>query len=517
MFLLPIFSCAILIFVIAEELPLIQFFNDIKDIEVKGVSLFEDDVLEGEIEQSEHEKVGKVEVLQASILDSARWFASKKRIKTKMFVRLCYVSLLQMIQEKWSDETSNHILLLGTPGTGKTFFLNYVAYILLSQKRDFDVIISFNGLALWVGPGDEHQLQQLQGGKIPLEFQDLLYKEHTVVLYDCTGESDCEPPEFATCKVLVTSSPDARKYKQYRKDQCQTFYMPLWTFEELELCRVHCFPTVSEETFHDNFNIWGGVARYTIGSAAHSAKINLQEALGSMNFSAAEQIVKRWQALYLEDAVVCHRLIHAQTADMAHISCTFASQYVCNEVFNHLASEEEQKCKRFLANNTDNVLAAMRGQFHESYCHRFLASQENIVVRFLTDEGEARTEETKSIKLGERVLKKFDNVSELTVTDYGVPKSKNFAAVDSVAFPNVAFSMTISEHHPTVCTGLLKLMESMAKANCHLDLLVFVVPSAIAGKFKKQKYLNAARKAYLTRLPPKVKDLQQAVLGIDYT
>ena len=72
----------------------------------------------------------------------------------------------------------------------------------------------------------------------------------------------------------------------------------------------------------------------------------------------------------------------------------------------------------------------MRGQFHESYCHRFLASQENIVVRFLTDEGEARTEETKSIKLGERVLKKFDNVSELTVTDYGVPKSKNFAAVD---------------------------------------------------------------------------------------
>jgi hypothetical protein len=46
----------------------------------------------------------------------------------------------------------------------------------------------------------------------------------------------------------------------------------------------------------------------------------------------------------------------------------------------------------------------MRGQFHESYCHRSLAQQWNITVKLLEDE--------RSIELGERTLKRYDDLSE---------------------------------------------------------------------------------------------------------
>jgi DNA polymerase III delta prime subunit len=496
--------------IIAGENSLVTFFLDVGTVEEQHVQLVEGDLFEEEGKE-------KVEVLKASVLGSARWFASSRAGKSKMFARPCYTKLLALVEKHWSEENTKHILLLGTPGTGKTYFLNYVAQVLLSEKeRDFDIVIAFSTFAMWVSPTGEYATEALEDGNIPLRFQQYLEIRETIVLFDCTGSGHCQPPGMAKCKVLVTSSPEFSKYNHYQRQVCQTLYMPLWNFEELELCRQECFPDIQAETLVKNFHLWGGVARYTIGDAAHNAAINLEEALGLMNFSGAEDLVKRWQTLDVQGTAVSHRLVHAQTSDMYHISCQFASQYVCDKVFSGLVSEEEEKCKRFLATNNDSIFAAMRGQFHESYCHRYLAQQRNVTVRLLEDEDENKNEETYFIDLGERILKRFDDLSELTGSDYGVPNTQNFAAVDSVAFPNLAFSMTISHIHPTVSTGLRKLMAKMAEGNNKLEYLVFVVPNHMARDFKKQKYWNTAKKQYLQRLPAEIQSLKQAVLGVEY-
>jgi hypothetical protein len=347
--------------IIAGENSLVTFFLDVGTVEEQHVQLVEGDLFEEEGKE-------KVEVLKASVLGSARWFASSRAGKSKMFARPCYTKLLALVEKHWSEENTKHILLLGTPGTGKTYFLNYVAQVLLSEKeRDFDIVIAFSTFAMWVSPTGEYATEALEDGNIPLRFQQYLEIRETIVLFDCTGSGHCQPPGMAKCKVLVTSSPEFSKYSHYQKQVCQTLYMPLWNFEELELCRQECFPDIQAETLVKNFHLWGGVARYTIGDAAHNAAINLEEALGRMNFSGAEDLVKRWQTLDVQGTAVSHRLVHAQTSDMYHISCQFASQYVCDKVFSGLVSEEEEKCKRFLATNNDSIFAAMRGQFHESY------------------------------------------------------------------------------------------------------------------------------------------------------
>jgi hypothetical protein len=492
----------------------------LREVELRqDVTVGEDDEEESGEDDEEGEESsqteGEIKLLKAAILDSARWFASSLDIKSKMFVRNCYIALLKLVHHHWSIRSTRHVLLLGTPGTGKTFFLCYVAYMLLSVPRAFDVIIAFDGLAMWVSPSDESETLPLNNGKIPFGFQCLLEKPDTIVLYDCTGPSDCDPPGMAKCKVLVTSSPDHRKYSQYRKQQCQTLYMPLWSFEELELCRLNCFPEVQKADLDKKFRMWGGVIRYTVGAAAHSADTNLLAALGQMDFSAAELLVKRWQALDVQDVTVSHRLVHAETKDFYHISCKFASQYVCDQVFYNLAAEEEAKCKKFLATNTNYVFSAMKGQFHESYCHRYLANQTELQVRLLFDKGQEQ-DRFQNLSLGERKLKRFSVISELQESDYGVPDSKTFPAVDSLALPKFAFQMTISEDHPIATRGFLQQLEEMATNKQDLQYFVFVVPNNIAKEFKKQKYVNAAGNRYLRNLPSSLAALQQAVLGVDY-
>ena len=114
--------------IIAGENSLVTFFLDVGTVEEQHVQLVEGDLFEEEGKE-------KVEVLKASVLGSARWFASSRAGKSKMFARPCYTKLLALVEKHWSEENTKHILLLGTPGTGKTYFLNYVAQSCYLKKR----------------------------------------------------------------------------------------------------------------------------------------------------------------------------------------------------------------------------------------------------------------------------------------------------------------------------------------------------------------------------------------------
>ena len=94
---------------------------------------------------------------------------------------------------------------------------------------------------------------------------------------------------------------------------------------------------------------------------------------------------------------------------------------------------------------------------------------------------------------------------------YGVPKIKNFAAVDSLAAPYLAFSMTVSSDHPTVASGLLNILPAVQDR----PILVFVVPQEIEATFKEQKYW-ARDKKIMTRVPEEIKRIRQAVTAVEF-
>ncbi len=463
-------------------------------------------------------------VEEGYILKSARWFAIPKKQKSKLFVRQCYEKLLQKVRDAWSDPKLFHVLLLGTPGTSKTFFVNYVAYKLLSEPRNFHVIICYGGWVVSVDPEGT-----IMTGQSLLEFDSLLNLPQTVVLYDCS-KTNSNPPNTANAKVLAASSPNPEQYKEFTKSFCTTFCMPLWSLDELELCRQACFGTeqlqsqsnqtsaaedmegslyyVSAAELESKYNLWGGVIRWTIGSQCGANEDEFQKALTGMNLDAVVKAVGSWNQMDFKDFAIPHRLIHADTQDMVLFQCKFCSQAACESTIQQLAVDAEKKCRQFLAGTSgQSIYASLRGQVFEAYAHRILAKKESISVRFLHGDGT----ETEDIQIGPRNLKIFEKLEDTGKSDYSVPKIKNFAAVDSLAYPYLAFSMTVSSHHPTVASGLLKILPAIQEHN----ILVFVVPKDIEATFKEQKYLTVGKKI-MQKLPEQIKRIRQAVMAIEF-
>jgi hypothetical protein len=457
------------------------------------------------------------------VLKSARWFALPKEEKSKLFVRQCYEKLLEKVMTAWSTPNGYHVLLIGTPGTSKTFFVNYVAYKLLSKPRDFHVIICHNSRFVSVDPGNSIEI-----GWSLMDFDDLVNRKGTVILYDCSN-TNSDPPYMANAKVLAASSPNKNQYKDFTKYFCTTLCMPLWSLDELELCRQTCFDSgqvqgqsnqttlaeesesplypVSAQELESRYNLWGGVIRWTIGAQCRESESDFQKALAGIDFGIALQAVGCWNQMDFKSGDVTHRLIHADTQDMVTFQCKFCSQAACESTIQRLAVQADQECRQFLASTSAQpVFASLRGQVFEAYAHRILEKEGSISVRFLDGNGTAR----ESIDIGPRSLKVFENLEDIGKQDYAIPKAKNFAAVDSVAAPYLAFSMTVSSHHPTVASGLLRILPVIDQGR----ILVFVVPREIEADFKKQNYLTLA-KTTMQRVPEKIQKIRQAVMAID--
>jgi hypothetical protein len=170
--------------------------------------------------------------------------------------------------------------------------------------------------------------------------------------------------------------------------------------------------------------------------------------------------------------------------------------------------DTEKQCMQFLVDTRNqSIYASLRGQVFEAYAHRILEKQQSIEVRFLDGDGT----KTEKLILGSRNLLVFEDLKQVGENVYGVPKIKNFAAVDSLAAPDLAFSMTVSLDHPTVASGLLKILPAIQQSN----ILVFVVPKEIAATFKKQNYLRVDKKV-MEKIPFSIQKIRQAVMAIEF-
>jgi hypothetical protein len=326
---------------------------------------------------------------------------------------------------------------------------------------------------------------------------------HTVLLLDCSVNRQ---PVAGRAKMLVTSSPNRDRYKDFTNQVCRKLYMPLWSFEELELCRAECFPAIPAAALVERFTQWGGVARWTIGDTDDSAGA-MQEALGNMDFDRAVSAVGAKDGIDPKGHSLTHRLIHAEvSAEFMSWTFKFASPFVLEAVLQKCATDAEEKCRSFLATMTDSVYAALRGQVFEAYAHRLLSTTDKLVgVRDLA------TNALSDVTLGPRSRADFVAVEKVTDKQYGVPRSHTFAVLDAVAPPDVGFQMTVSRDHGILVQPMTKILAALPQ----LKQIIFVVPQTIANDYPRQKLLTKEGKVWSAALPSGIANIQQAVFGID--
>ena len=149
----------------------------------------------------------------------------------KIFVRSFYNELVKQL-----EKIKRGSILLGNPGTSKSWFQLYILYkvftgasfqdveVVVRQVEQDDMTYYFKkDMMAYNGPASKEILFRLKSNC-------------TLYLYEPSSALKGPLYHGFFGKIIVTCSPNATRYKEFRK-QCQIpiFYVPVWTLTELKL------------------------------------------------------------------------------------------------------------------------------------------------------------------------------------------------------------------------------------------------------------------------------------------
>ena len=221
-----------------------------------------------------------------------------------MFVRDCYNELFPMVESMLNDdkEPNKVVLVMGTPGVGKTVFGLYAAYKLLEKGETVMYYHGGNNKYYLLGPKTSPIIQaaHAQGFDVPPPEGDGVYigrvaTERGMALVELLEEQKelfyvHDPPraginirEGVQCKLLVVSSPH-RGAENSLKNKSRKRYMPTWSYAELQAANDTIDLGLSEDVLRTRWDKYGGVARWVLAAGEGEAGANmLADAVGMMS------------------------------------------------------------------------------------------------------------------------------------------------------------------------------------------------------------------------------------------
>jgi hypothetical protein len=210
----------------------------------------------------------KMESLETNVLSlegGGYWMTEKSK---DLYVRECYKPLAELIYRYYMNgtkpgKTYNGVVLLGNPGLGKSWFLNFLLVYFWLKGVKTIVFESVGEEMIWVF--NESNVNCFTKGTHVPE----LNNPETLFLFDPYGNGNPREPKQCSAFGVIAASPNPSHYKQFHKNVGRKLYIPVWSLEELErLCQKmkslsHYFPSFSE--VKEYFMKYGGVLRYIIG------------------------------------------------------------------------------------------------------------------------------------------------------------------------------------------------------------------------------------------------------------
>ena len=372
--------------------------------------------------------------------------------KEIIFVRPCYVDLFDMCRTAWTGMHS--VFSKGTPGVGKSYFLDYAMDRLLLAKAKVLLLSGPMKLASLCCGYDK----PIQEGTLDVALGDKWADQADYVLFDPHENPDesekLAPNIFCGKQFLIAMSPDPKNCSKIVKDveESETVFMGPTTIEESEKMRVCCYNTrVTAEQLQYRFDQMGGVPRYLFKSAGLFTRIGIQDAVVSA-------FVDR-QAFALNDAVQNPQRIDAGSVasefkslwslyhlvpDQYYTSYTIqlACENASSLLLRRLMDKSVQELWR-LFDRTDERQGTLRGIRFEAYAHKKIAVDGiNLNAKKLNANGiSASTEINVVIPSDLPVVELRDNDTEKLHTQvadavtrgggYLLPRLPNYPVLDS--------------------------------------------------------------------------------------
>ena len=137
------------------------------------------------------------------------------------------------------------VKVTGTPSTGKSYFLHYVAHTLISQKKE---------VFIWI---NDDQFHYKNGKKLEIADTSCLSDPSVIRLAD--PASGINPLKESIAPTILFVSPTAERYKHYHDKKFLSLCMPPWELSELEECFKLCYGGRFTDSHRKRYDQWGGV------------------------------------------------------------------------------------------------------------------------------------------------------------------------------------------------------------------------------------------------------------------
>jgi hypothetical protein len=336
--------------------------------------------------------------------------------------------------------------------------------------------------------------------------------------------------------TLFALSPNSIRdedFKDFEKVLSTCLCMPVWTYDELEECRDHVFPELTNKSLNYIYDRVGGIPRSCLEAPTKALRAGSSEKRAHkkglrrlrMAFGGIGDPLKilRSRGGGSNSVKFSGRLLHKvpdpeYEDGRRHV---WASAYVIDKFVNKINDESANNMNRevmegLARNERDGVL----GKVFECYVRHLFFTGGGVSLR------KRRLHQGKKPEPEPEPEQRFTISNELEhkpfsgMADFSIPKKDtgtfwtpgpNFPSVDMILTPDSLFQITISPHHPVKQEPLKKILEKLpAKKNISL---YFVVPERDFEKFTFQNYHNE-HGTVSERVPKSIEMLEQWVLGV---
>lgn len=361
-------------------------------------------------------------------------------------------------------------------------------------------------------------------------------------------------------KTILICSPQKCYYRNFDKLGPTIRYMPVWSWEEIDACRIKIFRYLAQEYVRKLYNEWGGIPRFTLFNALnHYHQDLLKKAINSVNNELLNFV---GETTY--DNSTIHEIVHICTnipngedeeedgeegdesvEDMeitevednpgepsttskspavtrpdkrkgvigkgrpfySMSTLEFASDYVSEGVIDKFIKIYKVQLENFVKPGSSmSDFGTLQGALFKQIAHRKLLKGGLFRVRplFASNVSCFGVNNSK-LSIPTRNKQLFSDICEIAPDMYCIPTQKNNVSFDAFVSPDTFFQMTVSESHPIIKSGLEKYINKDDNSDIKF---YFVLPKERYDSYQEQ-VLYTTKRTVLKSMPPWINRFKQ--------
>jgi hypothetical protein len=231
-----------------------------------------------------------------------------------IYIRQCYYHFIQIIFE---SNKYKRICITGSSGIGKSSFCMVIIMYALRTYRMNILYHSDNHCPIFFRCENQPPIILERKENIT----NYLLESNTIYL-----AHNCQPYISLECNcktVFIHSLNNVSEYNIVRSYNATLLYMPIWTLDELKLCRSAVYGNISQDQVTDAHKYHGGIARIIFASDSANELRLLRKSVKNCNINLTN-FNGSWSSIGDAD----ERLLHFEPnppKDFSHKQCHYLS------------------------------------------------------------------------------------------------------------------------------------------------------------------------------------------------